>query len=537
MFSSFSMGWLSPLRPASSTRPDSAQLVRLPQPAARQRARQRFRHQLLEQLEPRLVMDSQWQNPARPLDVNNNGIIAPLDALLIIDKLNRDGTGILPPRTNPLDFFYDTSGDSVFSPRDALLVINHLNEVGSSGDPRLPGESETAPAGFISLPLTQLAGTAGQIVRLTADMTIGRIEFNEMGLFVVDDAAGNIRGVPPSSSDYPRLAFEVAQRRVLFSRRDVLRLNTTVDLPAGQHLRVYVLQAATSDGDVQKHLRVRDRPNGVVRVGWEEHASVDGWVTIGDRGFDDVFVDMQFGAPSAVNSPPVLPSLPDRTLPELTTVTFDVTAFDAELPADQIRYTLDVGPTGAVLNSTNGIFTWTPTESQGPGIFPVVIRATDSSGAFDTETITISVLEVNLPPSLAPLADVTLRPGDLWQATAAPSDADLPANRLSFELGAGAPAGLTIDSSTGVLRFTAPLTDRNATYPITVTVRDNGQPNLSASRSFTIRVIAQRTAPVIDAIPNQTIPEMIEKVISVTARDLDLPDDSLLYVLVSGPNG
>ncbi len=62
------------------------------------KSRRRFRRGLLEQLEARLVMDSQWQNPARPLDVNNNGIIAPLDALLLINKLNTSTTAELPPR-------------------------------------------------------------------------------------------------------------------------------------------------------------------------------------------------------------------------------------------------------------------------------------------------------------------------------------------------------------------------------------------------------------------------------------------------------
>ncbi len=101
---------------------------------------------------------------------------------------------------------------------------------------------------------------AGQVVKLKADMTIGRVEFNEMGVFVVDDAAGTIGGVAPTSIDYPRMAFDVAQRRVLFSRRDEFKLSTTVDLPAGQHLRVYVLQGVTSDGDIHKHLRVFNYP-------------------------------------------------------------------------------------------------------------------------------------------------------------------------------------------------------------------------------------------------------------------------------------
>ncbi len=97
---------------------------------------------------------------------------------------------------------------------------------------------------------------------------------------------------------------------------------------------------------------------------------------------------------------------------ELTTLTFNVTAFDADLPADTLRYTLDSAPAGATVNATTGAFLWTPTEAQGPNSYTVVVRATDSSGAFDTEDITINVLEVNLAPVLAALPDVDLRPGD-----------------------------------------------------------------------------------------------------------------------------
>ena len=501
-------------------------------------SRRRFRQGLLEQLEPRLVMDSQWQNPARSLDVNNDGLIAPLDALLLINKLNTSGSTELPPRTNPLDFFYDTNGDSRMSPIDALLVINQLNSGSGTGDPRVPGETETGPAGFLSMPLTTMSGVAGQVVRLKADLTIGQREFNEMGVFVVDNASGSINGVMPTSIDYAKLAFTVAQRRVLFSRRDEFKLSTTVDLPAGQNLRVYVLQSAnSSDGDAAKHLRVRTLDNGGRRVAWEEFLTTGGLPTVGDRGFDDAFVDMHFDAPLNINSTPVISSLPDRSIPELTTLTFSVSAFDADLPVDQIRYTLDSAPTGATLNASTGEFSWTPTEGQGPGTFTVIVRATDRSGAFDTEAIDIEVQEVNLAPSLVALPDVDLRPGDTWQASASASDPDLPVNTLTYALAAGAPAGLTIDSRTGAIRFTAPSTDRQATYPVTVIVRDNGSPSLSASRSFNIRVTAQRTAPVLDVLPNITIPEMVERTITIAARDLDLPDDTLSYTLVSGPIG
>ena len=79
-------------------------------------------------LSPRIP--SVWQNPVNPLDVNNDGFVTPLDALLIINSLNLVGPRMLPnpalpPNTPPP--FYDTNGDGSISPLDALLVINQLN--------------------------------------------------------------------------------------------------------------------------------------------------------------------------------------------------------------------------------------------------------------------------------------------------------------------------------------------------------------------------------------------------------------------------
>ncbi|MCA9217486.1 MAG: hypothetical protein KDB27_30670 [Planctomycetales bacterium] len=76
-----------------------------------------------------------WHNAALALDVNADGSISPIDALLIINELNdpviRDSEfGPLPnppqaPLTPPP--FVDVSGDNFVAPNDALLVINHLN--------------------------------------------------------------------------------------------------------------------------------------------------------------------------------------------------------------------------------------------------------------------------------------------------------------------------------------------------------------------------------------------------------------------------
>lgn len=81
-----------------------------------------------ETLETRMLLASDWQNPARQLDVNNDGSLTPLDALLGINRLNSVVSGPLPLRAaNSDEPYYDTNGDGIHSPIDVLLVINTLN--------------------------------------------------------------------------------------------------------------------------------------------------------------------------------------------------------------------------------------------------------------------------------------------------------------------------------------------------------------------------------------------------------------------------
>lgn len=74
------------------------------------------------------VAESPWQNPLNALDVNGDSFVAPLDALLVINRLNAAGQGDAELDSLPSGPPYlDTSGDGQLSPLDALLVINELN--------------------------------------------------------------------------------------------------------------------------------------------------------------------------------------------------------------------------------------------------------------------------------------------------------------------------------------------------------------------------------------------------------------------------
>lgn len=358
--------------------------------------RQRF----IEQLEQRLLMNSDWTNPARPNDVNNDMYVSPLDALVVINALNRrDGTPSLGTRSNPLASYLDTNGDSTLSPLDALFVINQLNSRDEStqmGPARVEGESEPAPAGFISILFGSLPGNSNQIVELTTQLSIGREEFNEMGLFVVDGPSGNVNGVAPTSPSYAEEVFSTSQRQVLYSRQNVFRTASNTVFPAGSTLGVYVLQETSDNGDPAQHLRVESTGTFRQRIGWEEHVTLSPWGGVGNRSYDDVLVDVQIGEPKSGTAEPVITNIPNQQIDELTEFVFDVMARDANLPNDKLTFKLDAPvPIGMAIDPDSGRIRWTPTEAQGPGVFNVRVRVTDQAGLFDLETFTIGVAETN----------------------------------------------------------------------------------------------------------------------------------------------
>jgi hypothetical protein len=82
-----------------------------------------------------------WTNPSNRLDVNANGLVDPIDALIIFNELNNprfSSSGRLVSAAG-LDvfpgYFYDASADGEFvAPLDALNVINFLNKLSGSPD-------------------------------------------------------------------------------------------------------------------------------------------------------------------------------------------------------------------------------------------------------------------------------------------------------------------------------------------------------------------------------------------------------------------
>jgi hypothetical protein len=192
------------------------------------------------------------------------------------------------------------------------------------------------------------------------------------------------------------------------------------------------------------------------------------------------------------NDPPVLASIGNRTVVEGTLLSFTATATDLQTPPQTLTFSLDAGaPSGATI-AGGGEFSWTPTEAQGPGVYNVTIRVTDngSPSLSDSEAIAITVLETNSAPVLTAITNRTVAPGDYVSFTNSATDSDLPTNTLAYSLGAGAPAGATIESSNGLFAWSVPTSQPSGTNYITIVVTDDGVPPQSHSRMFDVIVTA-----------------------------------------------
>ena len=239
------------------------------------------------------------------------------------------------------------------------------------------------------------------------------------------------------------------------------------------------------------------------------------------------------------NSPPVLDPLPDRVVDEGRLLTFRATATDTNVPAQTLTFSLDPGaPAGAVITA-DGVFSWIPSESQGPGLYTITIRVTDDGTPplSHARSFQVTVREVNDPPVLDPLPSMTLPELQPWSYPARATDPDQPAQRLTFSLDPGAPAGLTVDPQTGWLSWVPTEAQGPGTYFVTVRVTDDGEPPASGTMLLTLTVLEVNESPVFTPQPDLTVRagQMVQVTASVS--DPDWPPQVLQMELLSGPPG
>jgi len=118
-------------------------------------------------------------------DVNGDGRIGAIDALIVVNMINQNGSGAVPEGT-PEDLFVDVNADGFVSPSDVLGVVNDVNAAvagGAGGEGEMPAEvvSSSSVDGLMrtSAPIWQVLGLPrvdrGASTRAAAVESVGQL--------------------------------------------------------------------------------------------------------------------------------------------------------------------------------------------------------------------------------------------------------------------------------------------------------------------------------------------------------------------------
>ena len=190
------------------------------------------------------------------------------------------------------------------------------------------------------------------------------------------------------------------------------------------------------------------------------------------------------------NVRPVIAAISDQTINELAPFSVPINATDADSPAQILIYALTNSPAGASINS-GGVISWTPTEAQGPSTNSFTVRVTDNGTPNLTAVRSFQVVvnEVNVAPVITVPGDQTVLAGMTLSVHATATDADVPANALTFALASG-PPGLSV-SAGGLITWPTSEANAGTTNPVNVRVFDNGVPSLNDTRSLNVIVVSR----------------------------------------------
>src|SRR5262249_15707158 len=145
---------------------------------------------------------------------------------------------------------------------------------------------------------------------------------------------------------------------------------------------------------------------------------------------------------------------------------------------------------GNVSGANTATLTLTNVSGGDAANYAVVI--TNYVGSVTSAVASLTILS-NAAPALDPISDRVVVAGATLTFTNSASDADQPAQSLSFVL-LNAPNGAAVGAGDGVFTWRPLIAQGNSTNPMSVVVSDNGSPVLSATQSFTV-VVTRPAAP------------------------------------------
>jgi len=211
-------------------------------------------------------------------------------------------------------------------------------------------------------------------------------------------------------------------------------------------------------------------------------------------------------------------------------LTFTVTASD--LDEDGLTFTASDLPDGATFDPETQVFSWTP-DYEDADNYEVLFTVTDDGvpPMGDSETITITVGNINRPPAFDPIGNRQINEDDTLTFTVTATDPD--GDNLSYSA-ENLPTGATFEPETGLFLWT-PDYGQDGNYFVILTVTDDGISPASDSQEISITVENTNRPPVINPIGNMIVEEGEILEFTITATDPD--GDSLTFSAENLPIG
>ncbi len=230
--------------------------------------------------------------------------------------------------------------------------------------------------------------------------------------------------------------------------------------------------------------------------------------------------------PAAENLSPRFVSTPLRDAVSGQPYRYPARAVDGN--GDKITFDLVVKAKGMVIEPFSGQIAWTPNEEQ-VGSHPVIVRARDPFGGVDLQSFEVNVVTFNTPPVISSKPPLFANVGLPYEYRASGQDAE--GDPLEFYLEA-APAGMTIDSTTGIISW---IPSAAGDSQVNLGLRDGR--GGSDVQSFTIAALANapNDPPVITSSPPQTI--LLGSTYRYLVAANDPNGDRLTFLLDTAPLG
>ena len=395
-----------------------------------------------------------------------------------------------------------------------------------------------APPNFESP--TDANGDNVYLVQVTADDGVGGTTAQDLSVTVTPVSESNPVFTSNAAANVPENS--IAVLTVTATDADLPALNVTFSLTGGADQ----LKFAITAGGVLTFLTP---PN------FESPTDANGdnvylvQVTANDGAGGTTVQDLTVTVTPVNDHNPVITSSATANVPENTTAVLIVTATDADLPtqdvtfsvtggADQLKFTIT--PLGILTFVTAPSFD-NPTDANGDNVYRVEVTANDGAGRTVVQSLSVGVFKNNNhSPVFTSNATANVPENTTDVLTVTATDADLPAQNVTFLLTGGADQLKFAITAGGVLTFvTAPNfespTDANGdnVYLVQVTASDGAGRTTAQNLSVTVTAVNDNS-PVLTSNATANVPENTTAVLTVTATDADLPTQNVTFSLTGG---